>query len=111
MAYGIALLFRMDQFDEITEGIESRINSDKTYNPGAGSYYVDMNGNLKMQGGDSFTGMQEFNPERDLDEDEYQKYLDSYNRKLIPPEINNHEIPQIDKDILNLIKGEITNMN
>jgi hypothetical protein len=111
MAYGIALLFRMDQFPEITEGIESPNSSSRTFNPGAGTYYVDINGELRAQGTDTFNGMREFNPERDLDENDYQQYLDELNKSFIPPVVPKKTMSDIDDEILSIIMAEQNRLN
>ena len=73
MALGIALLHRMDIFEEVTEGIEISSISKNEFYPERGSYYQDLDGTLKMQGGDFEFEIQEFDHERDLSESEYER--------------------------------------
>ena len=111
MALGIALLHRMDQFDEISEGIEDAPNKVQDFDPARGSYYVDLNGNLRVQGIDSFNQIQEFNPERDLSERDYEQYLQDYKKKMSAPVREIKQNPDIDDDILRMILEEQGRLN
>ena len=77
MTLGIALIHRMDLFEEITEDIENgNVYQKQNDNVGAGgSYYVDLNGTLQVN---TFSNnkMQSFIPERDMGEVEYQQHID-----------------------------------
>lgn len=74
MTLGLCLIHRMDLFDEITDGIEVSETSFST-NTRSESYYVDLDGNLRMNSFGSST-IEVFNPERDLSEYEYNLYMD-----------------------------------
>lgn len=110
MAYGIVLIHRMDQFDEITEGIEIPANQQMDYNPAMGSYYVDLDGSLKVKHPDEFE-MLEFNPERDLDEFQYEKYTEDLRKAMAPPEIKVKSSTEIDDEILKIILQEQGRLN
>ncbi len=112
MAYGIALLHRMDIFDEVTEGIEYVPNQKNTFNPSQGTYYIDLHGNLQVNGPDEFENdiVQVFNPERDLSEKEYQDYIMQLHNHSKPPEQVNQP-KNIDDEIMNLILSEKSRMN
>ena len=77
MTLGIALIHRMDLFEEITEDIENgNVYQKQNDNVGAGgSYYVDLNGALQVNTF-SHNKMQSFIPERDMGEVEYQQHID-----------------------------------
>lgn len=114
MALGIALLHRMDNFDEITDGIEITNEKSQTLEPGRGSYYVDLHGNLKVQGSDRFNDddlVPVFNPERDLSEEEYTEYIDKYKQSMNPKPPERKAMSTIDSDILNLILQEHNRLN
>lgn len=111
MAYLIVLLHRMGEFDEISEGIEYPPNQNTSYDPGRDSYYVDLHGNLKIQGKDRFDDIPEFIPERDLDEEEYDKYLTDYKKSLRPPVVEKRTTSAIDDDILSMILAEQGRLN
>ena len=111
MALGIALLHRMDIFEEVTEGIEISSISKNEFYPERGSYYQDLDGTLKMQGGDFEFEIQEFDHERDLSESEYERYLEEY-RKSMTPEIKKvKQTTDLDDAILNLILSEQGRLN
>lgn len=82
MTLGIALIHRMDLFEEITEDIENgNIYQKQDDNFGSnGSYYVDLKGNLKI---DTYSKnkIQSFIPERDMGEREYQAHIDQRNER------------------------------
>lgn len=80
MTYGLILLHRMDLFDEITDGIEFDYSNEEMNFEGAATYYVDFNGNLRMNENQEST-LQKFNPERDLDSKQYEQYVSDIKSK------------------------------
>ena len=109
MAFGIALLHRMDIFEEVTEGIEiPRSIQSKT--PGMGTYYVDFDGTLKMNGSEEFE-LEIFNPERDLDSRQYASYLEEYKKNTDPQLHKRQESSEIDTNLINLILAEQGRLN
>lgn len=110
MAFGIALLHRMDIFDEVTEGIEIPHYGKSEFNPGMNSYYVDLNGNLQTKSSDTFE-VQQFDPRRDLGQTEYNDYVNQYNENLKGPKIQIKKTRDIDDEILRLILDEQGRLN
>lgn len=111
MALGIALLHRMDIFEEVTEGIEISSISKNEFYPERGSYYQDLDGTLKMQGGDFEFEIQEFDHERDLSESEYERYLEEYRKSMTPEVKKVKQTTDLDDAILNLILSEQGRLN
>lgn len=111
MAFGIALLHRMDIFEEISDDIElipTRRNSNDL-DPSLGSYYVDLDGTLRTKGRDEFE-IQEFEI-RDLSENQYSEFVGDYNRALNPkPDIEKRKMT-IDEEIMMIIRSEKERMN
>ena len=82
MTYGLALLHRMDMFDEITDGIEYDYKSGGNFFENENSYYVDTNGNLRINSnGQTNQKIGNFIPERDLDKNQYEQYVSKLHEK------------------------------
>lgn len=78
MTYGIALLHKMDIFDEITENIEVGSYDSQSSNQIQDMpqyYHVDLDGNLSVKDKRIQPQMQVFIPERDLNPEEYKEYV------------------------------------
>lgn len=115
MTYGIVLLHRMDIFEEVTEGIEYS-GSGQTFFSGS-SYYVDTSGELKIDTFGQQNQIQNFNPERDLSDQEYEQYLGQIRAKENNLKKAQEEFEKksrtngLDESILNMIKKERENFN
>lgn len=81
MALGICLLYRGSIFEEISDGIEYRSNFDGSELIDSLSYYVDYDGNLRVQD-NSFGEIDTFIPERDLTGREYEEYIRNKNQAI-----------------------------
>lgn len=115
MTYGIVKIHQMDIFGEISDGIEM------TYAPGASqeftgeSYYLDVNGILKIQSFGNSPQLQAFIPERDLDEKQYREYVENINNpeKVLKKQMTEHEEKAkqlgVDPSLLSLILKEQQN--
>ena len=79
MTYALCLMHRMDLFQEITEDIEIDTVSQNMSLDSLSSYYLDFDGNLKMNNNDF--EIQTFIPERDLDKNQYEEYVNRINVK------------------------------
>ena len=79
MTYALCLMHRMDLFQEITEDIEIDTVSQNMSLDSLSSYYLDFDGNLKMNNNDF--EIQTFIPERDLDKNQYEEYVSRINVK------------------------------
>lgn len=112
MALGVALLHRMDIFDEITEGIEDIPTKRRTFDPARGSYFIDLDGNLQMNGSDTFEddGIEYLHPERDMDSYQYEKYQEHL-RKNNSPTMPAASQKSLDEQIMDLIMSEKVRLN
>lgn len=79
----LCLIHRMDIFDEVTDGIEIDTKSYQNTNTGGSSYYVDIDGNLRLNSYGYSNEIEIFNPERDLSEYEYNLYMEEKNKRAV----------------------------
>lgn len=118
MALGLCLAFKLDIFPDMTDGIEDSIYQVDPNDYGV-SYYVDSDGVLKTQlstFSNSFkhgeTYVQNFIPERDLDPNQYDKYVESLNKQesIAKKKIDEFEDMSkklgIDRNLLKLVHDE-----
>ena len=111
MTYMLCLIHRMDIFEEITDGIEFDSSSIQQ-NTGSISYYVDLNGNLKMNGNTSPDKIPTFNPERDLSDYEYKQWEEEKKQRNVEIVIRKKQYEDqakelgVDQSILELIMNE-----
>jgi hypothetical protein len=76
MALMIALLYKLDLFEDITEDIEkAEAYFDQQGLNMGGRWYVDVNGELQFEMDEDYDGPDVFLPERDLDAADYEEYL------------------------------------
>ena len=98
MALGMCLLFKLEQFDYISDGVEEDYSNDKSIYD-IDYYYVDINGNLKMTNFGQTSSTQNivtFNPEYDLGTD------NSYvNEIIIKKENEKNEAEKLLQDLKN----------
>lgn len=116
MTYGICLLHRLDIFPEITEDIEID-NGNFSSNFFEENYYVDSSGSLRINSFGEQQNIQTFHPERDLDNIEYQNYINDKKKKenKVKEEQkkfeNDYKSGKIDESILQMIIEEQKNNN
>lgn len=78
MTLALCLIHRMDLFGEITDSIEVDHYEGSFDLTKIQSYYVDAHGNLRVN--NQQQEMQTFLPERDLDKNQYEEYLNKKNQ-------------------------------
>lgn len=76
MTLGLCLIHRMDIFDEVTDGIEFDSQMMQESSMGSGSYYIDIDGKLRMNTYHQNDEIEVFNPERDLSDYQYKEYME-----------------------------------
>lgn len=114
MTYGIALLHRMDIFEEITEDIEVDYTQQRSHLP-TQSYYVDMHGNLRVDTFGEKDVLDTFIPERDMSALEYQNYIEKREQKnkMVEKQYDKYAEKAaelgVDKTVLSMVLQEIEN--
>lgn len=114
MTLGLCLLHKMDMFGEITDGIEYDYqNGNGNFFDDDYSYYVDINGNLRINGDNSNeVKIGTFIPERDLDKNQYEEYVAKINAPDIAAKKRQTEHEKmaeelgLDQDMLSMILQE-----
>lgn len=114
MTLGLCKIHAMDLFPEITDGIEVSRQPYQEMDMGA-SYYVDSNGNLRIQHYGDPDKLQIFIPERDLDDAQYQEWINANQKRdvVAKKEMDEHEKKAkelgVDPQLLSVIINETKN--